>query len=200
MNRLKNQNLGSWTRKAIIPLGIKSKIRSFPTYDVLEITTAFDSFPPSHSAVSFPCSPSLPGPLFLILSCTDGSITGATLRELLQPSLSGCVSSNVRALLSNLLTMQEKGERMMGGKKISSPQMMPAGSHRALNFAGWFSLFSALWPPDSDLQTEPYWAFLHGRAQAAALSRKEKKEKRWQRNKEISTNTWEKLFSLQMLD
>lgn len=91
-----------------------------------------------------------------------------------------------------------KGERMMGGKKNSSPQMMPAGSHRALNFAGWFSLFSALWPPDSDLQTEPYWAFLHGRAQAAALSRK--KKKRWQRNKEISTNTWEKLFSLQMLD
>lgn len=51
-------------------------------------------------------SPSPVLPFSLLLS--DGSITGAMLRELLQPSLSGCVSSNVRVELSNLLTMQER--------------------------------------------------------------------------------------------
>lgn len=40
------------------------------------------------------------------------------LRELLQSSLSGCVSSNARVELSNLLTMQEK-EKREGGKIIS---------------------------------------------------------------------------------
>lgn len=69
------------------------------------------------------------------------------LRELLQPSLSGCVSSNVRVEPSNLLTMQEKGKRGEGKKRLSGPQMMPAGSHRALNFAGWFSSVFCLVAP-----------------------------------------------------
>lgn len=57
--------------------------------------------------------------LFLFL--TDGSITGAMLRELLQPSLSGCVSSNVRVELSNMLTKQERGKREGGKKSLWSP-------------------------------------------------------------------------------
>lgn len=57
--------------------------------------------------------------LSLSLSPSDGSITGAMLRELLKLSLSGCVSSNVRVEPSNLLTMQEKGERKGGGGKES---------------------------------------------------------------------------------
>lgn len=77
--------------------------------------------------------------LSLCLSLSDGSITGAMLRELLKLSLSGCVSSNLRVEPSNLLTMQEKGKREGGEKSLTGPQMMPAGSHRALNFAGWFS-------------------------------------------------------------
>lgn len=85
--------------------------------------------------------------LFLSLSPSDGSITGAMLRELLQPSLSGCVSSNVRVELSNLLTMQEKGKKENEEKNLSGPQMMPAGSHRALNFAGCFSPLFCLVAP-----------------------------------------------------
>lgn len=57
----------------------------------------------------------------LSLSISDGSITGAMLRELLQPSLSGCVSSNVRAELSNLLTMQEKRKERRRKKSFWSP-------------------------------------------------------------------------------
>ncbi len=75
----------------------------------------FPAFAPTSSCL--PCSPFLSGALFLILSLSDGSITGAMLRELLQPSLSGCVSSNVGVELSNLLTMQEKRKREGGGKK-----------------------------------------------------------------------------------
>lgn len=85
--------------------------------------------------------------LSLSLSPSDGSITGAMLRELLQPSLSGCVSSNVRVELSNLLTMQEKGKKENEEKNLSGPQMMPAGSHRALNFAGCFSPLFCLVAP-----------------------------------------------------
>lgn len=56
----------------------------------------------SHSSKHYPVPrpPSLPS--------SDGSITGAMLRELLKLSLSVCVSSNVQAEPSNLLTTQEK--------------------------------------------------------------------------------------------
>lgn len=56
----------------------------------------------SHSSKRYPVPrpPSLPS--------SDGSITGAMLRELLKLSLSVCVSSNVQAEPSNLLTTQEK--------------------------------------------------------------------------------------------
>lgn len=83
--------------------------------------------------------PGLQAPLLPLLRLSDGSITGAMLRELLKLSLSGCVSSNVRLEPSNLLTVQEKRGRE---EKVSPPplplptQMMPTGSHRALNFAG----------------------------------------------------------------
>ena len=105
----------------------------------------FPAFAPT--SFSLPCCRSLSNTLFhsLTLAPSDGSITGAMLRELLQPSLSGCVSSNVRVEPCNLLTVQEKGTREAGGGGIlSGPQMMPAGSHRALNFAGWFSPFFCL--------------------------------------------------------
>lgn len=83
--------------------------------------------------------PGLQALLLPLLRLSDGSITGAMLRELLKLSLSGCVSSNVRLEPSNLLTVQEKRGRE---EKVSPPplplptQMMPTGSHRALNFAG----------------------------------------------------------------
>lgn len=119
--------------------------------------------------------PGLQALLLPLLRLSDGSITGAMLRELLKLSLSGCVSSNVRLEPSNLLTVQEKRGRE---EKVSPPplplptQMMPTGSHRALNFAGRpppphpipTPSFSVSWPPDSDLQTEPYWSFLLGGA------------------------------------
>lgn len=73
------------------------------------------SFTPSCFHTYPPPTPPPRNTFFLILSLSlspsDGSITGAMLRELLQPSLSGCVSSNVRVELSNLLTMQEKGKK-----------------------------------------------------------------------------------------
>lgn len=76
--------------------------------------SCFHTYPP-------PTPPPPRNTFFLILSLSlspsDGSITGAMLRELLQPSLSGCVSSNVRVELSNLLTMQEKGKKENEEKK-----------------------------------------------------------------------------------
>lgn len=98
------------------------------------------------------------------LCLSDGSITGAMLRELLKLSLSGCVSSNVGLQPPNLLTVQEKRERRrkrMGGRKKSrrlvppSPtHMTPTGSHRALNFAG-RPLFAPLSPPPRFLSHGP---------------------------------------------
>lgn len=55
--------------------------------------------------------PSLPALLLPPLCLSDGSITGAMLRELLKLSLSGCVSSNVGLQPPNLLAVQEKRER-----------------------------------------------------------------------------------------
>lgn len=98
-----------------------SRITDSQNCDSPEITIEFHSFLLSHQPPSlfpvFPPSPASPVVSFSF-SLSDGSITGAMLRELLQPSLSGCVSSNVRVELSNLLTMQEKGKRE-GGKKVS---------------------------------------------------------------------------------
>lgn len=124
--------------------------------------------------------PSLQALLLAPLCLSDGSITGAMLRELLKLSLSGCVSSNVGPEPPNLLTVQEKRAREEGREeKVSPPllpslptQMTPTGSHRALNFASRpphrptqsTPSFSVSWPPDSDLQTEPYWSFLLGGA------------------------------------
>lgn len=126
------------------------------------------SLPPSPT-LSFSFSPSP----FL----SDGSITGAMLRELLQPSLSGCVSSNVGVEPCNLLTMQEKGKERRGGKKKKSLRS-PNDARREPSCAKFrrvvLPCFSVSWPPDSDLQTEPYWAFLHGGVQAAVFSRKQK--------------------------
>lgn len=75
--------------------------------------------------LSLPLAPPHPPP--------DGSITGATLRELLKLSLSVCVSSSVQVEPSNLLTTQEKREWT---RRESSLQMTPAGSHRLLDSAG----------------------------------------------------------------
>lgn len=130
-----------------------------------EITIEFQSFIQTY--------PVLLPPPFL---SPDGSITGAMLRELLKLSLSVCVSSSVQAEPSNLLTTQEKRERTRRKSTLFAPQMTPAGSHRLLDSAGRLSQppppFYFARPPDSDFQTQPYWAFLHGGAQAAAFSRK----------------------------
>lgn len=140
-----------------------------------EITIEFQSFIEMYPVV---LPPPLPSP--------DGSITGATLRELLKLSLNVCVSSSVRADPSNLLTTQEKREPTRRKSSLFAPQMTPTGSHRLLDSAGRLSpppppiYFSR--PPDSDFQTQPYWAFLHGGAQAAAFSTK----------KVTTTKSWNK--------
>lgn len=67
--------------------------------------------------------PGLQALLLPLLRLSDGSITGAMLRELLKLSLSGCVSSNVRLEPSNLLTVQEKRGRE---EKVSPPLSSPS--------------------------------------------------------------------------
>lgn len=77
--------------------------------------------PRVHTTLLFPSLLALLLQCSLSLSVSDGSITGAMLRELLQPSLSGGVSSNVGAELSNLLTMQEKRKETRRKKSFWSP-------------------------------------------------------------------------------
>lgn len=90
-----------------------------------EITIEFQSFIEMYPVL---LPPPLPSP--------DGSITGATLRELLKLSLNVCVSSSVRADPSNLLTTQEKREPTRRKSSLFAPQMTPTGSHRLLDSAG----------------------------------------------------------------
>lgn len=124
-----NENLGRQHCEDEISLSTKSqcsmstrqydsRITGSENCDNPEITIEFHSFLLPHLP---PPTPPPRNTFFLILSLSlspsDGSITGAMLRELLQPSLSGCVSSNVRVELSNLLTMQEKGKKENEEKK-----------------------------------------------------------------------------------
>lgn len=117
--------------------------------DSSEITIEFPAFSPT----SFSSTPRLS--VFKLrflppLCLSDGSITGAMLRELLKLSLSGCVSSNVSAWAFQPAHRagKRKERRRWGGGAVSPvPQMMPAGSHRTLNFAGWFSPVFCLMAP-----------------------------------------------------
>lgn len=165
-----------------------------------EITIEFHSSP-AFTLSSLPCtslspSPSLSVSLTLLLSLSDGSITGAMLRELLQPSLSGCVSSNVRVELSNLLTMQEKGKGEGRGKISPVPKWCPLGAIVSLISPGgspcFFFFLVAL---DSDLPTEPYWGFLHGGSQAAVFSRKKKCQQNKEINKQINKHIRKAYFA-----
>lgn len=104
--------------------GATAELPALRTVTALKLQLSFTLSPRFHTYLPSPfplvLPTSLSDALFLILSLSpslsDGSITGAMLRELLQPSLSGCVSSNVRVEPCNLLTMQEKGKREEGGR------------------------------------------------------------------------------------
>lgn len=95
--------------------------------DSSEITIEFPAFSPLFLPL-FLLKPSLQALLLPPLCLSDGSITGAMLRELLKLSLSGCVSSIVGLEPPNLLTVQEKRSEREGGReggekslRLSSP-------------------------------------------------------------------------------
>lgn len=89
--------------------------------DSSEITIEFPAFSPT----SFSSTPRLSvfKLRFSPLCLSDGSITGAMLRELLKLSLSGCVSSNVsaRAFQPAHRAGKRKERRRGGGESLPGP-------------------------------------------------------------------------------